>query len=65
MHQWYLSYDGQQMGPLDHAAAVAQAGKDSSGHCWRQGFAEWIPISACTELRAESLQRLTEIGFAR
>ena len=54
MHQWYLSYDGQQMGPLDHAAAVAQAGKDASGHCWRQGFAEWIPISACAELRAES-----------
>ncbi len=54
MHQWYLSYNGQQMGPLDQAAAVAQAGKDPSGHCWRQGFAEWIPISACAELRAES-----------
>ncbi len=54
MHQWYLSYHGQQMGPLDHAAAIAQASKDPSGHCWRQGFPEWIPISACTELRAES-----------
>jgi len=54
MHQWFLSYNGQQMGPLDQAAAVAQATKDSSGHCWRQGFAEWIPISACAELRAES-----------
>ena len=54
MHQWFLSYQGQQMGPLDHAAAVAQATRDPSGHCWRQGFPEWIPISACTELRAES-----------
>jgi len=54
MHQWYLSYNGQQMGPLDQAAAVAQATRDPGGHCWRQGFAEWIPISACTELRAES-----------
>jgi len=54
MHQWYLSYDGRQIGPLDHAAAVAQAAKNPDGHCWRQGFAEWIPISACSELRAES-----------
>lgn len=54
MHQWFLSYNGQQMGPLDHAAAVAQAAKNPSGHCWRQGFAEWIPISACAELRADS-----------
>ncbi len=54
MHQWFLSYNGQQMGPLDHAAAVAQAARNPGGHCWRQGFAEWIPISACTELRAES-----------
>ncbi|MBW8310410.1 MAG: TIGR00266 family protein [Rhizobium sp.] len=54
MHQWYLSYNGQQMGPLDHAAAVAQAAANPGGHCWRQGFAEWIPIGACAELRAES-----------
>jgi hypothetical protein len=25
----------------------------ANGHCWRQGFPEWMPISACTELRAE------------
>jgi uncharacterized protein (TIGR00266 family) len=54
MHQWFLSYNGQQMGPLDHAAAIAQAAKNPNGHCWRQGFAEWMPIAACTELRAES-----------
>jgi uncharacterized protein (TIGR00266 family) len=54
MHQWFLSYDGRQMGPLDHAAAIAQAAKDRNGHCWRQGFAEWMPISACAELRGES-----------
>ena len=54
MHQWFLSYNGQQMGPLDQAAAIAQAAKNPNGHCWRQGFAEWIPIAACAELRAES-----------
>jgi uncharacterized protein (TIGR00266 family) len=54
MHQWYLSYNGQQTGPLDHAAAVAQARQNPNGHCWRQGFAEWMPISACTELSQAS-----------
>ena len=54
MHQWFLSYNGQQMGPLDQAAAVAQAAKNPDGHCWRQGFPQWIPISACAELRAGS-----------
>ena len=42
------------MGPLDHATAVAQATKNPNGHVWRQGFAEWIPLSACTELSAGS-----------
>ena len=55
MHQWYLSYSGQQMGPLDSAAAIAQAARNPNGHCWRAGFAEWVPIAACAELRAESV----------
>jgi uncharacterized protein (TIGR00266 family) len=50
MHQWFLSYNGQQMGPLDQAAAAVQAKKNPNGHCWRQGFSDWIPITACTEL---------------
>ncbi len=54
MHQWFLSYDGRQLGPLDQAAAIAQASANPNGFCWRQGFAEWIPISSCPELRAES-----------
>jgi uncharacterized protein (TIGR00266 family) len=54
MHQWFLSYNGQQLGPLDQAAAVAQVAQNRNGHCWRQGFAEWIPIAACTELSPAS-----------
>ena len=50
MHQWFLSYNGQQVGPLDQAAAQRHARQNPNGHCWRQGFAEWIPISACAEL---------------
>jgi uncharacterized protein (TIGR00266 family) len=50
MHQWFFSYGGNQMGPLDQAAATAQASKNPNGHCWREGFAEWMPIKSCTEL---------------
>ena len=51
MHQWYFSYNGAQSGPLEHAAAVAQALRDSNGYCWRAGFAEWVPIAHVAELR--------------
>jgi uncharacterized protein (TIGR00266 family) len=54
MHAWYLSYGGQQIGPLDHATAAAHARQNPDGHCWRAGFAEWMPISACTELSGSS-----------
>lgn len=50
MHQWYFSYDGQQLGPFDHAGAVRQAQQRSDGHCWRQGFAEWVAIAHVAEL---------------
>jgi uncharacterized protein (TIGR00266 family) len=55
MHQWFLSYDGKQIGPFDHASAIAHARRNPNGHCWRQGFGEWIPIASCAELSGESL----------
>lgn len=50
MHQWYFSYNGQQMGPLDQAGAVQQARQNNQGFCWRAGFAEWQPIANVGEL---------------
>jgi uncharacterized protein (TIGR00266 family) len=50
MSQWYLSYDGNQIGPLDKAQAIAQTQKNPNGHAWREGFAEWLPISQIAEL---------------
>ncbi len=55
MHQWFLSYDGKSEGPCDQAAAAARASANPSGHCWRAGFAEWMPIANCAELRGETL----------
>lgn len=50
MTQWYLSYDGNQIGPFDHAQAAAQARKNPNGFAWRDGFAEWVPIAQLDEL---------------
>jgi uncharacterized protein (TIGR00266 family) len=50
MHQWYLSFDGKQFGPLDTAQAQSMCSKNRNGLCWRQGYAEWLPISQSSEL---------------
>lgn len=50
MAQWYLSYDGNQIGPFDKDQAIAHAQKNPNGHVWREGFAEWLPISQIDEL---------------
>lgn len=48
--QWYLSFDGKQIGPLSHTDAAAKGRTKPDGLCWREGFAEWLPISQVAEL---------------
>lgn len=55
MVQWYLSYDGNQIGPFDHAQAVVHAQKNPDGFAWRDGFAEWLPISKIGELASQAV----------
>jgi uncharacterized protein (TIGR00266 family) len=50
MTQWYLSYDGNQIGPMDAQSAAKQAASNPNGHAWRDGFNEWLPISQVAEL---------------
>ena len=50
--QWYLSYDGQQTGPMDLAQARAQAAANPNGHAWRDGLPNWIPIADIAEFNA-------------
>ncbi|MBW2264586.1 MAG: TIGR00266 family protein [Deltaproteobacteria bacterium] len=50
MSQWYLSYDGKQVGPIDQSEAESQAQANPKGLAWRQGFAEWLPVSQVAEL---------------
>jgi len=48
---WYLSYNGHQIGPMDHAQACARAAANPNGYAWREGFAEWTPILEVGELK--------------
>ncbi len=50
MTQWYLSFDGNQVGPMDLSQAIGQARKNPNGFGWRDGFAEWEPITSIAEL---------------
>lgn len=50
MTQWYLSYDGNTLGPFDLAQAAAKAMQNPNGFAWREGFAEWLPIAQVAEL---------------
>ena len=54
MTQWYLSYQGNQTGPFDLTTAAAMARKNPDGFAWREGFAEWLPISQIGELTETS-----------
>jgi uncharacterized protein (TIGR00266 family) len=55
MSQWYLSYGGNQMGPMDKTQAMAQAQNNPNGYAWRQGFADWMPISQIAELSSSGV----------
>src|SRR3546814_17928831 len=52
MATWYFSYgkNTDRIGPLDDAAARAQARRQPDGYCWCEGFTEWQPIRSVTEL---------------
>jgi uncharacterized protein (TIGR00266 family) len=56
MTQWYFSYDGNQLGPMDSAEAMAQAGKNPNGFAWRDGMAEWVPIEQIGELNPKTMK---------
>ncbi len=50
MTQWYLSFDGNQVGPFDQFEAVSRAQSRPDGFAWRDGFEEWAPIAEVPEL---------------
>ena len=63
MAQWFFSYNGQQVGPLDQAAAVAQARQNPDGFAWREGFSGWKPINQINELAGAALGSVMPAGM--
>lgn len=54
MDTWYIALNGQQQGPLSTAqiAQGVQSGQYSRETLvWKQGFQDWMPISAVSELQ--------------
>ena len=62
MSSWFFSYDGQQIGPLDQAAAMAQARQNPNGFAWREGFSGWKPIAEVSELATASGTSVLPVG---
>lgn len=50
MASWYFLYGSNRIGPLDDAAARAQAASNPQGLAWREGLADWVPIRSLPEL---------------
>ncbi|MEW6258688.1 MAG: TIGR00266 family protein [Thermodesulfobacteriota bacterium] len=50
MSDWYLSYNGSQLGPMDLSQAAAHARNNPNGYAWREGFPQWVPITDVPEL---------------
>ncbi|MCG3196240.1 MAG: TIGR00266 family protein [Candidatus Omnitrophica bacterium] len=55
MSKWYLSYNGQQVGPMDLERAIQEAAANPNGHAWCEGFPSWKPISEIPELQGRAL----------
>jgi len=50
MSQWYLSYDGNKVGPFTLTEAVEKVWENPEGFAWRDGFTDWMPIAQIAEL---------------
>jgi uncharacterized protein (TIGR00266 family) len=55
MTQWYLSYDGSQLGPMDLSQAITMVRQNPDGFAWREGYAQWQPIASIAELHPASV----------
>ncbi len=62
MNTWYVAINGQQQGPFPqtHIQQLLQRGEYTQDTLvWRQGFADWLPISQVPALRQSNIQVLT------
>lgn len=57
---WYLLYNGKQMGPMSLEEARRQAQMNPHGLAWKAGWPEWLPIARVAEL--QPLATVTPVG---
>ena len=58
MESWYYSFAGQQMGPLPEKEILAKIREGVIGPeslLWKDGMAEWLPLSRIADLNAKAL----------
>lgn len=48
--EWFLNYDGKQIGPMSEIEAQKYARENPTGYAWREGLPDWLPISSLAEL---------------
>lgn len=52
--EWYVSFDGEQEGPLSLEKAAERTREELAGgkqaHAWRDGFVDWLPAPSVPEL---------------
>ncbi|MEO7100996.1 MAG: CD225/dispanin family protein [Luteolibacter sp.] len=51
--QWYYSKNGSQLGPVEQGELLAKISSGEVGQtdmCWREGMADWLPVSKVSEL---------------
>ena len=52
--EWYVSLDGDQVGPLALAEAqrwITERPADAELFCWREGFDDWLPVDKISHFR--------------
>lgn len=50
MAQWHIAFGGRSFGPMDRARAQMLAQEQPDAFAWRDGFAQWRPVSEVSEL---------------
>ena len=51
MAEWYIVYNGQQVGPME-ADKLAAYGLNSNSKVWKEGMADWVDAYTVPELMA-------------
>ncbi|HLU65503.1 MAG TPA: GYF domain-containing protein [Kofleriaceae bacterium] len=64
--EWYVSVDGEQVGPLTLQQAqqwVVERQVDEELYCWSEGFDDWLPVEKVSHFRGLRTEELPRADF--